>query len=750
MKNLSLIFFLIIAFPIILFSQKNEALEYYKLVLGANDKDFEVMEAPAEWKDESAVILCQKTYISFLGDKRRRGTKTKGITRKRVLIQDQTALDDYSEYHYQSSDAVGLFIIKADGKKEEIDISKAIKVETDVPRSYASSYQSSDYYKIAIPNLAIGDILDYFKVFTEEYTSDVNIIAPISSVYPIKYQELIFDIEKRWRFRYNSFNGAPDFDQKMEGGLDGKGRKSLGVSRFVLKDEMRSTYKDLRWDYENLTEPIIKIMASPIQAGVKVKRSEKKIQRGTTPEILYKGLSDLENMPPIINRYSNDLSGIYTLGRYVKKMENNSDDTDEQIAAKVYYALRLGFLHQMTNYSEETVSTKKKALRIRQSKVYNKLLSPEQYFKMSDAYFAYYFKSRLKAESIKSEYVVAIPRFYGDLESAVLDREITYGIYIPSVDKYYWPFDNYSNAGEMDYRLYNVPVYRSSSNNHYNKNDAVTPNSIASENNYINTFSLKINEEDYSLKFDHEVKFQGAYKQLYYGMILFQENYVDEDDEKIAKGNIKKEIIVLEEKINKFNKKYKRKKYEEEKELEENKLSEIKSELSEQKKENIKDWIRQDYDTEEIDEFNIISNGRFGDDLVTQLKYDAKDFIKKAGPNLIFDIGKMIGGQIELDEEDLKERTKNIEINFAKTIENNITLELPEGYKAEGIENLNMSVENEFGAFISEAKMEGDKLKVKTTKIYKNQTVPAKEWSKMIEMLELAFKFSQQKIILKK
>jgi len=726
------------AFPLFSFDQDDNPLEYYKLVLGESDGDFEATEAPAEWKDESAVILCQKTYISFLGDKRRKGTKTKGITRKRVLIQDQTALDDYSEYHYQSSDAVGLFIIKPDGKKEEIDISKAVRVESDVPRSYASSYQSSDYYKIAIPNLAIGDILDYFKVFTEKYTSDVNIIAPISSFYPIKYQELIFDVEKRWKFRYNSFNGAPSFIQKMEGGLDGKGRKSIGVSRFTIKDQMRSTYKDVMWDYENLTEPIIKIMASPIPKGVKVDKKKKQVQRGTTPEILYEGLSDLEKLPAIINRFSNNLSGIYTLGRYVKKMENTAGETDEQVAAKIYYGLRLGFLHQMTNYSEEVVSTKKKAARVRQNRIYKKLLSPSQYYKMSDAYFAYYFKEQLKSNGITSEYVVAVPRLYGNLESVVLDRELTYGIYIPSVDKYYWPFDNYLSAGEMDYRLFNVPVYRSSSNNHYNKNDKVTHNSSASDNNYINSISLKINEENYSMMFDHEVKFQGAYKQLYYGLILYQENYIAEDDDRIARNEIKTEQNRLEAKINKKNK------------ISEEDMAEIKSELSEKKKENIKDWIRQDHDTEEIKEFKVLSNGRFGDDLKAQIKYDAKDYIKKAGPNLIFDIGKMIGSQIELDEDDIKERTKDAQINFAKTIENNITLELPDGYKAEGIDNLNMSVENEFGAFISEAKMEGNKLKVSTMKIYKNQTVPAKEWSKMVEMLELAFKFSQQKIILKK
>lgn len=740
MKNILLTLSLIISFPIILFSQDENPLEYYKLVLGESDSDFEVTEAPSEWKDESAVILCQKTYISFLGSKRRKGTRTKGITRKRVLIQDQTALDDYSEYHYQSSDAVGLFIIKPDGTKEEIDISKAVKVETDVPRSYASSYQSSDYYKIAIPNLAIGDILDYFKVFTEEYTSDVNIIAPISGYYPIKYQELIFDVEKRWRFRYNAFNGAPDFKQKMEGGLDGKGRKNEGVSRFMIKDEMRATYKDVMWDYENLTEPIIKIMASPIPKGVKVDKKKKLVQKGTTFKDLYKPLTDLKNMPPIVSSRGYT-SGVYTLGNYINDL-NFSGDSDEKVASKIYYALRLGFIHQMANYSITPTSSNKRSIQEAESNRYKKLFSPDEYYRMSDNYFAYYFNQQLQKERITSEYVVAVPRFYGDLESVVLDREVVIGIYIPSTKKYYWPFDNYSSAGEMDSRLFNTTVYHAHRLYGFEPRKEMTPTSRYRNNIYINNINLKIKDDNNELEFDHEVIFKGAYKQRYFGLMLYQEKYVDEDDETISKGKIKIAQRKIDQKVNKRKKKKNK--------ISEEDMAEIKSELSEQKKENIKEWVQQDFDTEEIKDFQVLSNGRFGDPLKAKIKYDAKDYIKKAGPNLIFDIGKMIGSQIELDEEDLEERTKDVQINYAKTIENNITLELPAGYKAEGVENLNMSVENEFGSFISEAKVEDNQLKVNTLKIYKNQTIPAKEWPKMIEMLELAFKFSQQKVILKK
>jgi len=414
---------------------------------------------------------------------------------------------------------------------------------------------------------------------------------------------------------------------------------------------------------------------------------------------------------------------------------------DEKRAADIYYALRLGFLHQMANYSERPLSSSKKAIRTANYKAYEKLLAPDQYYQMVDNYFAYYFRQQLNAKGISSEYVVAVPRYLGGLEDVVLDREVTYGIYIPSIDKYYWPFDNYMNAGEMDYRLFNVPVYLTADRDGYNTKDHRTPNSSAKDHKYINDINLTIKDNNI-INFKHDVTFKGAYKQLYFGMILYQEKYVDEDDDRLAKGKIKREKEKLEKKVNKRKKKKNK--------ISEKDLAEIKSELSEQKKENILGWIQEDFKTEEIAAFDIISNGRFGDDLKVKLEYEAEDYIKKAGSNLIFDIGKMIGAQIELDEEDLKERTKDAHINFAKTIHNNLTIELPEGYKAEGIEKLNMDVDNEYGAFSSVAKIKGNILTVKTKKTYKNQTIPAKEWPKMIEMLELAFQFFQQKIILKK
>ncbi|MEM6966969.1 MAG: DUF3857 domain-containing protein, partial [Bacteroidota bacterium] len=344
MRNIIRILLFLFLMPALTYGQSKEALEYYERVIGSKDADFEILEAPEAWKDESAVILCQKTFISLIGEKRRKTNSTRGVIRKRILIQDQAALSEFSEYFFQTSDAVGIEVIKPNGTKEAINIADAVKVETDVPKSYSSRYQSSEYYKIAIPNLEIGDILDYFKVFTEEYPSDVEIITPISDTYPIKYQEIVFDVERRWKFRYGTFNGAPKFVRDEKGGLDSKGKRSKDVVRLILKDEMRSTYKDEMWSYENATEPILKIMASPLAKGKKDRDKTEKITQSIEKEDLFKKITSLENMPPIYQQGLN--YGSYALGYYIGKI-NFYKKSDQERADAIYDALRLGFLKQV-------------------------------------------------------------------------------------------------------------------------------------------------------------------------------------------------------------------------------------------------------------------------------------------------------------------------------------------------------------------------------------------------------------------
>jgi len=130
--------------------------------------------------------------------------------------------------------------------------------------------------------------------------------------------------------------------------------------------------------------------------------------------------------------------------------------------------------------------------------------------------------------------------------------------------------------------------------------------------------------------------------------------------------------------------------------------------------------------------------------------FSLKKLLSRAGRNYIFDAGKLIGDQIKLEEKELPVRQTDIWLSNARTIENNITLNIPAGYSVEGAQDLNMSVDNESGSFTSTVKTEGDKLVISTRKIYKKNFDKKELWPNYVAFLEAAYKFSQSKVVLKK
>lgn len=87
---------------------------------------------------------------------------------------------------------------------------------------------------------------------------------------------------------------------------------------------------------------------------------------------------------------------------------------------------------------------------------------------------------------------------------------------------------------------------------------------------------------------------------------------------------------------------------------------------------------------------------------------------------------------------------------YPRSFNYQITLNIPDGYTVAGLDKLNKSVDNETGAFISTAKLEGNQLIIKTSKQYKNYYEPNSNWNKMILFLDEANQFTNEKILLKK
>jgi hypothetical protein len=159
-----------------------------------------------------------------------------------------------------------------------------------------------------------------------------------------------------------------------------------------------------------------------------------------------------------------------------------------------------------------------------------------------------------------------------------------------------------------------------------------------------------------------------------------------------------------------------------------------------------------DLDIDKYNDFELIQDGRSGDSAMLKYreKFSLKKLISKAGKNYIFEAGKLIGGQLKLEPSELKERKTDIWIPSAITIENTITVNVPEGYTVDGLQDLNMNIDNASGTFISTTSVTGNKLLITTKKVYKNTFDKKEVWPNYIAFLEPAYKLSQAKVVLKK
>jgi hypothetical protein len=80
----------------------------------------------------------------------------------------------------------------------------------------------------------------------------------------------------------------------------------------------------------------------------------------------------------------------------------------------------------------------------------------------------------------------------------------------------------------------------------------------------------------------------------------------------------------------------------------------------------------------------------------------------------------------------------------------NITMDIPAGYSVLGLSSLNKLVRNEAGVFECAARTENNQVILNVKKQYSIKKVTAAQWAQVASMLDLAFNWSQLKIVLRK
>lgn len=129
--------------------------------------------------------------------------------------------------------------------------------------------------------------------------------------------------------------------------------------------------------------------------------------------------------------------------------------------------------------------------------------------------------------------------------------------------------------------------------------------------------------------------------------------------------------------------------------------------------------------------------------------FTLENITKKAGPNTILELGKLIEKQTDLKPEQLT-RTRDIYMDYARSFVQEMTFTIPAGYTIDGLEAFNKNVVNDAGGFISSATLTGNTLTLKTNKYYNKNYYKAADWNKITPFLTAAVEFYNAKILLKK
>ncbi|HTN46706.1 MAG TPA: DUF3857 domain-containing protein [Flavipsychrobacter sp.] len=128
--------------------------------------------------------------------------------------------------------------------------------------------------------------------------------------------------------------------------------------------------------------------------------------------------------------------------------------------------------------------------------------------------------------------------------------------------------------------------------------------------------------------------------------------------------------------------------------------------------------------------------------------------MEKAGPKYLFKLGDLIGRQVEMYQE--KERKLPIDMPYPHTLYRTITVNIPEGYKVSNAETINMIAEHKASsgeptmAFISDYKLDGQKIHITIKEFYSQVNYPASDIEVFKKVINAAADFNKVVLVLEK
>ncbi len=189
------------------------------------------------WRDQYDIDnIVEKAIFMPTGFTNR--VKCTSVKRQMVKLFDQTAVDKFTEFEfdgnreikisnsvliYSEKNAFGARIFKPDGSVTVVNIPD---IAVEIGKGKKGKDNSS--YKVAIPGLEVGDILEYFYM-TEELAETLDLDARnaiMCSKYPVLKREVFITTHPAMTVEYKTYNGVP----KMLHSTNDKQRPTASLS----------------------------------------------------------------------------------------------------------------------------------------------------------------------------------------------------------------------------------------------------------------------------------------------------------------------------------------------------------------------------------------------------------------------------------------------------------------------------------------------------------------------------------------
>ena len=689
---------------------KKRADEIKEMMWKSGDADFSATVAPEKWKTQSAVILAKSNALYYKKSLIGANLNFDTFNHYRIKLQDNNAIEKYAQFSLPSTDPyganrnevyAGFKIVKADGKEVNVPITDAVLQKQEL--------NSQDYnsYKIAIPNLEIGDIIDYYICEEEsiyvpgKYYAFDPVIFQLHAEYPIVKQKISFEVLRRCYINLKSLNGAPQFKLTNDDAND--------KTYYSIVDADRESIKDIRWLFPYRELPTIKFKvtyASSLAASyVPGFIGEPGVIKSSVSD------SEIRDLFKFIFNYS--ASGAWLKSHMNKNFKGVTDK--DKLAREAFYALR--YFNRFKNAEDWLLNGTNSNPDVGLTSLITSL---------SDYY---------KVKKINHEILIGIPRQISGLENLILENELTLMLKVNTPTPFYvGRFENNAMPGEIDTDLQGAQVYSTSgllSPSSWVFTKVNVPVESHEQNNITNTNKLTITDlAEGVIEMNISASMKGMSRVYHQNMLMDFYDYQDEEKNRYEKGSSPKASKALVKKRDDY-----------------------KASREENRKKQLETVLKENYEftVENARDLQILQPGRFDDkpEFMYTCKADAKDVIKKVGPNYLLDIGKFIEGQIKLTNEE-KERKYNIYMSYASSFTYRIEMQLPDGYTVQGVEKLNVNVENETGGFKSNARIEKNTLIIETLKHYKSNYQKKDKWPLMVAFMDAASEFNQKQILLEK